>query len=143
MINEKLIGEELVEEFDSSKFSPSKSRSTSRVSLDSGILSVINSKENGKRITLSKELLEKLNNPEQLQFAFANDAIAIGEELLDSETYFYVKTSGKKGIVYASGLVNEITKEFSLDFSDRVCITFYEVKYLSNGEYPVAIIKIK
>ncbi|WP_242396684.1 amidophosphoribosyltransferase [Clostridium butyricum] len=120
----------------------STSKSMSRSLGEAGVLSIIKAKT-GNRITLSKALLDELNSPEKIQIAFTKDNVIIGEKLPNNDSSFNVKLSGTKGIVYSSGLVREISELFQLDFSDKTSITFNEVEYVSNEDYPVAIIKIK
>lgn len=120
----------------------STSKSISRASGEAGVMSIVKAKT-GNRQTLSKELLQELNNPERVQIAFTEGSVIIGERLPNNNSSFNVKISGAKGIIYSSQLVKEITDWFELDFSNRTSITFNEVEYILNEEYPVAIIKIK
>ena len=121
---------------------PSNIKSKGRVSGSAGIISIVKA-ETGNRITSSKELLEKLNNPEKVQVAFTEDSVIIAEKLPNNNSSFNIKRSGAKGIIYSVLLVAEIAKLFELDFSNRTSITFNEVDYSINEDYPVAIIKIK
>ena len=121
---------------------PSNIQSKGRVSGSAGIMSIVKA-ETGNRITSSKELLEKLNNPEKVQVAFTEDSVIIAEKLPNNNSSFNIKRSGAKGIIYSVLLVAEIAKLFQLDFSNRTSITFNEVDYSINEDYPVAIIKIK
>jgi hypothetical protein len=130
------------EAFDFSQFRGAKSVSISREIGEAGVMSIVNSKSNGKRISLSKDLLDRLNNPESVQFAFNTDSVVIGEKLPIVENSFSIRKD-KKGIIYASQLVEEITKEFSLDFSNRTSVTFHQAKYRTMGNYIIAIVKIK
>ena len=128
---------------DLSCFLSSKSSGENSRSLPSGVMSVINSKRCGKRVTISKELTNELNNPEVLQFAFNENEIAIGEDIPENDHFFTVKVSGAKGVIYSSSLVLEITDLFNLDYSDKVSITFYQVRYVTNGGKKVAIVTVK
>ena len=120
----------------------STSKSMSRSLGEAGVLSIIKAKT-GNRITLGKSLLDELNNPEKIQISFAEDSVIIAEKLPNNDSSFNVKLTGTKGIVYSAGLVREISELFKLDFSDKTSITFSEVEYVLNEDYPVAIIKIK
>ena len=40
-----------------------------------------------------------------------------------------VSTSGKAGIVYNAGIVQEITKHLELNFEEHVCVTLYKAEY--------------
>lgn len=120
----------------------STSKSKTRVSGEAGVISIVKAKT-GNRITCSKELLEELNDLEKIQVAFTKDSIIIGEKLPNNESSFNIKKSGSKGTTYSTQLVNQVSEMFELDFSDKTSITFNEVEYLVNEQYPVAVIKIK
>lgn len=120
----------------------STSKSISRASGETGVMSIIKART-GNRQTLSKELLEELNNPEKVQIAFTEDSVIIGEKLPNNDNYFSLKISGNKGIIYSTQLVKEIAELFDLDYSNKTSITFNEVEYAQNEGYPVAIVKIK
>jgi Holliday junction resolvasome RuvABC endonuclease subunit len=120
----------------------SSSKSNNRASGEVGVMSIVKAKT-GNRSTLARKLLKKLNNPEKVQAAFTEDSVIIGEKLPNNNSSFNIKISGAKGIIYSTQLVKEIAELFGLDFSDRTSITFNDVKYVLNEEYPVAIVKIK
>ena len=117
-------------------------KSKSRTAGEAGVMSIVKART-GNRNTLSKELLDKLNNPQKIQISYTEDSVIIGEKLPNNNSSFNVKISGAKGIIYSTQLVKEIAELFGLDFSDRTSITFNEVEYVLNEESPVAIIKIK
>lgn len=120
----------------------SESKSVSRASSATGVVSVVNAKS-GKRITLSKKLLEKLNNPKSIKIAFTEYGIIIAEELPDNKSLFNIKVSNGRGIIYSAQLVVEITELFDLEFNNKTSITFSEVEYALNDDYVVAIVKAK
>ena len=117
-------------------------KSKSRTAGEAGVMSIVKART-GNRNTLSKELLDKLNNPQKIQISYTEDSVIICEKLPNNNSSFNVKISGAKGIIYSTQLVKEIAELFGLDFSDRTSITFNEVEYVLNEESPVAIIKIK
>lgn len=121
---------------------PAKSTSVSRDLGEAGILSIINSKGNGKRVSLSAQLLENIENPEHVQIGFTHTELVVGEIIPDSIGVFKVKEFRNKGMLYAGGLVEEITSEFSLNFSDRTSLTFHVVTYRIFRGKPIAFIKI-
>ncbi len=121
---------------------PSNIKSKSRVSGNSGIMSIVKAKT-GNRISIGKEVMEKLNNPEKVKIAFRDDSVIIGENLANNSSSLNIKKSGAKGIIYSIQLVGEMAKLFNLDFSDRTSITFEDVEYIVDEDYPVAIVKIK
>lgn len=72
-----------------------------------------------------------------------DEGIAIGGELPDNDTYFTLRKIGRKGVVYSTELVDEITALFELDFSERSSISFYDVSYLSVEDTEVAFVPLK
>lgn len=121
-----------------------KSKSNSRgVRTFGGKATIVNSKENGKRMTFPKSLLEELGIEENVDVSITLNGLAIGSELPENAETFQLKMSGNKGVIYSASLVQEITEVFELDFSDRVSITFNEAEFINDGEYLYAEIKIK
>lgn len=124
------------------KFTPSISKAISKTSTEAGVASVINSK-NSKRITLDKDVMSKLSNPEMISISFSDDSMAIAEKLPNNDNLLKVRRSGGKGVIYSSGLVLEITNKYRLDFSNRTSITFSDVEYIQHNGFTIAIIKVK
>jgi hypothetical protein len=85
-----------------------------------GGISIINSK-NGKRVEFSKAVSDALGNPEKVNFLFTDDCLIIQAS---TDNGFILKTSGGRKLAYSSAIVQEITNKFSMDFSERVCISF-------------------
>lgn len=129
-------------DIDLSAFRPATSTSKGKGSAAPGVMSVVNSARNGKRVTFPQAVMERLNNPETLQFAFADDKIAVAERLPGNEVSFNIKRGKGRAIIYAAGLVREIAEQFDLDFTSRVSITFYDVEYHEVEGYPVAVISV-
>lgn len=123
-------------------FQPALSKTTSRSNSRAGIMSVVNS-NCGKRITLSKELMERLNNPSKIAMSFSEEYIAVGATLPNNNNQLNVKKEEKKCFIYSAGIVSEITNKYGLDFSNRTSITFSEVDYIEADENTIAIIKAK
>lgn len=122
---------------------PSKSISINRNADGAGILSIINSKRNGKRLALSAELLSNLNNPQTVQISFSDNELVIGKAIPNcGDNSCLIKPYKNKGMVYSSELVDEISENFSLNFFEKTSLTFHKVRYLSKGEQPIAIITI-
>lgn len=134
--------------FDFSDIEASESKSNSRGSTGApGYLSVINSLKNGKRVTISKKLLEDLKNPSGVQFAFKDGKIIVGEllSLNDSVVVHVLKKekSDSRAIIYNYELVNEITAKCNLDFSNgKTSITFRKAEYTINDGKIVAILTL-
>lgn len=100
---------------------------------DAGVCTVVNSKKNGKRVTFSKDVMERLGNPESIELSFTEDGVAIAEKIPENGVSFGIRKSGHKGVIYSAGLVEEITEVFNLNFEDRVSITFTESKEYGSG----------
>ena len=141
--NNELIEEnyEIKESVDLDSFKPSESKTINKCSAEAGAMSVINSKT-GKRIIVSREIMEKLNKPERVVMSFAVDKIAIGEQLPNNDNYINIKVLKSKGVIYSAGIVKEITDLYKLDFSNKTSITFFDVEYVKYEENVVAIIKV-
>lgn len=141
--NNELIEEnyEIKESVDLDSFKPSESKTINKCSAEAGAMSVINSKT-GKRIIVSREIMEKLNNPERIVMSFSGDRIAIGEQLPNNDNYINIKVLKSKGVIYSAGIVKEITDLYKLDFSNKTSITFFDVEYVKYEENVVAIIKV-
>ncbi|WP_411169263.1 hypothetical protein ACH36K_01450 [Clostridium sp. MB05] len=106
-----------------------------------GCLTVINS-TCGRRVVIAKDVMNKLKHPTQIAMSFSNDSIAIGEKLPNNNNLLTVKDYRGKTIIYSASLVNEITNNYNLDFSDKTSITFSEVKYIEKNGYPIALIRV-
>lgn len=109
---------------------------------EAGVLSIINAKT-GKRIIISNEIMEILNNPSKVVMSFTEDKIAIGENLPNNDNYFNVKRMKSKGVIYSAGIVKEITEIYELDFSNKTSITFFDVEYAKYEDNVVAIIAVE
>ncbi|WP_238882323.1 hypothetical protein [Clostridium sp. YIM B02551] len=134
--------QEISKSFNLEMFQPATSKPTSRDNLKAGVMSVINS-NCGKRVTLSKDLMDKLNNPTRVAISFSAESIAIGETLPNNNNHLAINPSGKKGAIYSAGIVSEITTKYGLDFSDRTSITFSEVDYIQADGSTIAIINVR
>lgn len=128
--------------YDLERFQPASSKTTSRSNSIAGVMSVVNS-NCGKRVTLSKDLMDKLNNPNKVTMSFSEESIAIGVTLPNNNNQLTIKLSGKKGVIYSSGIVSEITDKYGLDFSNRTSVTFSEVEYIENEGCTIAIINAR
>lgn len=81
--------------YDLQKFQPASSKTTSRSNLIAGVMSVVNS-NCGKRVTLSKDLMDKLTNPTKVVMSFSEESIAVGVTLPNNNNQLTIKLSGKK-----------------------------------------------
>lgn len=130
------------EGFDMSTFRPASSTSRSRGSADPGVMSVVNSKKNGKRVSLPRAVMDRLNNPKTVQFAFTEGKIAVAEKLPGNDVSFNIRRGKNMAIIYAADLVREIAEQFDLDFTGRTSVTFHDVEYHEVDGYPVAVISV-
>lgn len=133
---------ELNEDVDLDEFKPSESRTINKCITEAGVISIINAKS-GKRIIISNEIMEILNNPSKIVMSFTEDKIAIGENLPNNDNYFNVKRMKSKGVIYSAGIVKEITEIYDLDFSNKTSITFFDVEYAKYEDNVVAIIAVE
>ena len=142
--NNELIEEnyEIKESVDLDSFKPSESKSINKGIAEAGVMSIINAKT-GKRIIVSREIMEKLNNPERIVMSFSGDRIAIGEQLPNNDNYIKIKALKSKGIIYSAEIVKEITDIYELDFSNKTSITFFDVEYVKYEDNVVAIITVE
>lgn len=141
---EVIIGntQEINKNYNLEMFQPASSTTVSRSNLKEGIMSVVNS-NCGKRVALSKDLMDKLNNPSKVAMSFSEESIAIGITLPNNNNQLTIKPSGKKGVIYSAGIVSEITEKYGLDFNKRTSITFSEVDYIEVNGSTIAVIIVK
>lgn len=142
--NELIEGynDDIKESVDLDSFKPSESKVRSKSIGEAGAMSIVNAKT-GKRIIVSREVMEKLNNPERVVMSFAVNKIAIGEQLPNNDNYIKIKALKSKGVIYSAGIVKEITDIYELDFSNKTSITFLDVEYVKYEENVVAIITVE
>lgn len=121
-----------------------KSKAVEKASGEEGICTIVNCKKNGnKRIAIASKLLDAIGNPEKVEVGIMPNGIAIAEKLPVKANEFPVKKLGAKKVIYAGALVEEITEEFKLDYSNRTSITFQKVEYDNVNGYKVALITIQ
>lgn len=107
-----------------------------------GVLTIVNSEKNGKRLMIAKDVMGRLGECETIQISITKAGIVVGETIPGNSKKFRVKKQGTKSIVYAAGVVREITEQFGLDYSERVSMTFSEVEFSTIQGYDVAVISI-
>ena len=129
---------------DWSALKATKSKATEKISGEEGICTIVNCKKNGnKRISVASKLFEAIGNPKEVEVGIMPNGIVISEKLPIEAHVFSVKKLGAKKVIYAGALVEEITEEFKLDYSNRTSITFQKVKYDNVNGYQVALIIIQ
>ena len=136
--------EEVIQEqqYNLENFKASKSKQKSVIRSNQGVVTIINTEKNGKRIVFLKDVMDKLGNPPKILISCSDNAIAVGERLPDNQNFLSIKYSKTKGTIYSAGIVNELTEMYQLDFSNKTSITFSEVKYTTYENHKVAIITI-
>lgn len=81
--------------------------------------------ETGKRVTLSKTMLNLLSSDlDSIQIGYTDTALIIGEYLGKEYTNYTLKTLGKSLAIYNSELVKEIKDIYNLDFTNKSSLTF-------------------
>lgn len=136
--------EEAIESIDWSALKATKSKAVEKASGEEGVCTIVNCKKNGnKRMSLASKVLEAIGNPDVVQVGIMPKGIAIAERLPIDANKFPVKKLGAKKVIYAGALVEEITEEFKLDYSNRTSITFQKVKYDNVNGCKVALITIQ
>lgn len=130
--------------FDEFELTPFQSKHTSRESGGLCNLTIVNTQKNGKRIAFSGAMLEKIGVTENVRLAFYHNGIAVARDFPGvSALPYLLKKSGKKGVIYNSGLVEELTELFGLDFNGKSSISFEEVRYQSKGDLTIAFVPLR
>ncbi len=125
---------EEMETYNLSNIKKAKASSTSRGTCSgAGVVTIVNSEKNGKRISFSEDAIEHLKNEESIQIGFKDKKLFIYTGL-EEDKYYSIKKQGAKYIAYNSELVKEITKELELDFTERVSITLCSAKYTEDED---------
>lgn len=138
--------DDVLDEMEDAKFTleqltPSISKTVKRIP-DAGLASLVNSKKNGKRFSISSNVINKLGDSTSLQIGFIDGSLIFGESLGDDFVSYPLKKYGAKKVIYNKGLVEEITEHLGLDFSNRTSITFHSVSYKKLIGQTIAIISL-
>ncbi|EGC92681.1 hypothetical protein HMPREF9402_2866 [Turicibacter sp. HGF1] len=138
---------EAEDEFDLTGFTTVSSTNNSTHSVGArgrGGLSIINSENNGKRITLTKKWWIELGQPQTIQFAMHNHTLVVGECLGDQFPSFSWITKDQKPVLYHSALVKELVNYYQLDYSNgRTSLSFGEIQLKKINGKPALIIQMK
>lgn len=95
--------------------------------------------KNGKRIVLSKRVLNLLGNPVKVSIMFKNEYLII---LNDSHGKYTLRDS-KLNTIYNTTLIKETLDHFGIDYSENVCQTFSEIEQLAGKENTIAVKMLK
>ncbi len=108
---------------------------------NSGVLTIVKSKKNGKRIEFLTNFCEQLGIDKKVQLAFDGNALVVIPETDEPEYPVYdLKDNGRKKILYNAALVEEIIEQLDLDYSECVSKTLSNVKLEQWGEVQIAIV---
>ena len=107
-------------------------------------MGIVNSKNNGKRLTFSKALSSKLGLAETVQMLPIMDegVLLVAKDLPVSSASSGSLRGDEKKICYAASLVELLTSVFRLDFSEHVSRSFNDIQFEEHDGVTVAIIKM-
>ena len=106
-----------------------------------GVLTLICSKKNGKRLMISKELAETLGLTDTVKIGFIGSKLVLGKHLPGDSNEFSLKKQGKKLVVYSAEVVQKIVKTLDLEFNGKVSKTWYKPLLDEHDNSPVAILE--
>lgn len=98
-----------------------------------GFISIVKS-TNGTRLTISKQVNEKLGYPSELFVGFEDDYLLIfNAEGTDASNIKLRNNDKQKLTIYNTGLVNLIIDEFELDYTDKTSQSFADGHFKEQG----------
>ena len=118
---------------------PMNTNVVSRGKLSVGI---VNSQNNGKRLSISKALAEALDLKDEIAILpVPTEGVVLMSKVLPfpGTTVCKLRGDGKK-VAYGAGLVRQLTECFGLDFSERVSCTFADIAINDLDGVPVAVV---
>ena len=104
---------------------------------------IVNSQNNGKRLSFSKALAEKISLDKCAYITpVEEDGVIIlaGSKLFES--YECNLRGNDKKLSYNSGVVETLTELFGLDFSQHVSRSFNQIEFDEHEGVPVAIVTL-
>ena len=103
---------------------------------------IVNSQNNGKRLTFSKALAEALDlKDEVVILPVLTEGVMLISKTLRFNDKIVCKLNGDgKKVAYAAGLVQQLTECFGLDFSEHVSCTFTDIMIEDLDGVPVAVV---
>ena len=118
---------------------PKVSGSTGKYSV-----SVVNSDGNGKRITLSKALRDKLQLSDSISMVpLKKERVLMMAKALPFESASNIQLNSSNGrISYNAGAVKLIVDTFGLDYSNRTSMSFSDIEFDTHEGMTVAIVNI-
>lgn len=103
-----------------------KASQNNRSRKEGGVMTVIYSQKNGKRIEFKKEFLQELSIENELKVAFDEENLYIGRDLPNISKTFSLKSQGKKAVIYSAQLAEEIIQTLRLKLDGKVSVTLTE-----------------
>ena len=106
-------------------------------------MTVVNSKNNGKRCTFSKALSKKLGLRDSIAIAIAPDdgIIFLASKFPDDDEIYSLSGEDKK-ICYNTAIVKNITEAFKLDYDKKTSRSFGDITFETNNGIIIAAVKI-
>ena len=131
------------DDFDLSSFKASSSSVKSLKPRSSGGLTIVNSRKNGVRISLTKKNWELLGKVTKMEFALGDSELLVGSDLgLDTGRHS-VKEQAGRPVIYNSSLVQELVEHYSLDYSGgRTSHSFSVSKQVTIKGKPALVFKM-
>lgn len=108
-------------------------------SLKNGILTIVCSASNGKRLLFSDTLVEALHLEDSVKLGFVKGTLIVGKNLPGQGNCFHLRNNGKKKVLYSSPVVQAIAEQMQIDFSGSVSYTFYDVEMDEHKSYTIAM----
>ena len=107
-------------------------------------ISVVNSDGNGKRITLSKALVQKLGLDGSVSMLplQGEGVLMLAKELPFASASNIALTSSDKRIAYHAGAVKLLVDTFRLDYSKKTSMSFSDVEFTEQGGMTIAVVTI-
>ena len=105
---------------------------------------IVNSDANGKRVSVSKSLSQKLELTDPLAILpMIDDGVVLLAKELPFPATSRVNVRGQdKKIAYSASLVRLLAEAFALDYSARTSMSFNDIDFDTVDDMPVAIVKI-
>ena len=107
---------------------------------------IVNSKRNGKRITLSKSLSAALALESTIELiALPAEGVLLVSKAFPEGTALQCAIKGdsdESRICYRTDVVKALVKDFNLDFSTRTSRSYSNITIDKSGDVPVAIITL-
>lgn len=107
-----------------------------------GVLTIVNSEKNGKRVVFSETFIETMELEDTVNMGFEGNRLLVAKNVAEEGHYRLCKR-GKKAVVYSAKLVGKITELMELDFSHRVSYTFFDVDVTEFQGHQVAVFSMK